>query len=90
MITQQYQYSAISTATTAHVSTAKNLTIHTVTCPKATTGTVTFQDLTGSPVTYFVLPIGSIGSFRLDISIPNGLDVVTSAADSVIVTYQVS
>lgn len=88
MITQQYQLSYISTQTTTTVLAAGNLTVHTVTCPIATTGTVTFEDVAGSPATYFVLPIGSIGSFRLDTLLPNGLKIVTSAADKVITSYQ--
>lgn len=90
MINPQYQLTAITTQTTTTiVSDSRNVTIHTVNCPKATTGTVTFNDITGSPVTYFVLPIGSIGSFVLDISCGNGLKVVTSAADTVLVTTQI-
>ncbi len=81
--------SAISTQTTTNVlTTANNITLHTVTCPKATTGTITFEDITGSPVTYFVLPVGSIGSFRLDVTLSNGLKVVTAAADTVLISYQ--
>lgn len=82
---------AISSATTTHVATEKRgLFVHTVVCPKATSGTVTFQDLTGTPVTYFVLPIGSIGSFLIDSVFPNGLDVVTSAGDTVLINWQQS
>lgn len=77
-----------SQTTTTIEANARNITIHTVNCPIATTGTVTFQDIAGSPATYFVLPIGSIGSFRLDATYPNGLKVVTSAGDKVIVTTQ--
>ncbi len=88
MVQNQYQLTYISTATTTTIQSAGNITIHTITCPIATTGTVTFNDVTGSPVTYFVLPIGSIGSFRLDSICANGLKVVTSAADKVIVTTQ--
>ena len=79
----------ISSSTTTNIETsAKNITIHTVNCPIATTGTVTFEDIASSPNTYFVLPIGSIGSFILDVSCSNGLKVVTSAGDKVIVTTQ--
>lgn len=77
-------YIASATTTTIE-SLNRNIYIHTVTCPIATTGTVTFQDVT-TPTTYFVLPIGSIGSFVIDAKYPNGLAVVTSAADKVIVT----
>lgn len=75
----------ISTQTTTTIYTGGNVQIHTVICPIALTGTATFQD-TGSPTTYFVLPIGSIGCFILDCNFPNGLAVVTSAADKLIVS----
>lgn len=89
MIQTQYQPTYISTATTTTIEgSAKNITIHTVNIPIATTGTVTFEDITASPVIYFVFPIGSIGSFRLDSICSNGLKVVTSATDKVIVTTQ--
>ena len=79
----------ISTATTTHVvaATNTNVFIHTIVCPIATTGTVTFQDL-GTPTTYFVLPVGSIGTFIMDATFGNGLDVVTSQADKVIINWQ--
>ncbi len=77
-------YISTNTTTTLQAG-AQNIQIHTVCCPIATTGTVTFQD-TGSPTTYFVLPIGSIGCFILDIVCSNGLAIVTSAADKVLVT----
>lgn len=83
---QEFRTKAISTATTTSVTTAgKNMKIHTVVCPKALTGTATFQDTSASA--YFVLPIGSIGTFILDSVFPNGLDVVTSAGDTVLVNY---
>lgn len=89
MIQNQYQLTYIATQTTTVIEgSAKNISIHTVNCPIATTGTVTFEDITGSPVIYFVLPIGSIGSFIFDSICSNGLKVVTSAADKVIVTTQ--
>ncbi len=76
----------ISSNTTTHIQTGSvAINIHTIACPIATTGTVTFRD-TGTPTTYFVLPIGSIGTFILDIVCSNGLDVVTSASDKVIIT----
>lgn len=83
-----FQLSYISTNTTTTIAASGNVKIHTVNCPIATTGTVTFEDITGTPVVYFVLPIGSIGSFILDSSAPNGLKIVTSAADVVITTYK--
>lgn len=82
----QYQLTYISTATTTVVQAANSTTIHTVNCPIATTGTVTFQD--SAAAAYFVLPIGSIGSFRFDSVCNKGLSVVTSAADKVMVTTQ--
>ena len=86
MVQNQYQLTYIATATTTVIAASGNSSIHTVTCPIALTGTATFQDKAGSA--YFVLPIGSIGSFRLDAIAPNGLSVVTSAGDKVIVTTQ--
>jgi hypothetical protein len=86
MLQPQYKLTAIKTATTTTILTSGNITIHTATCPKALTGTATFQDGTGTE--YFVLPVGSIGSFRLDSVCPTGLAVVTSAADTVLVTTQ--
>lgn len=89
MIQNQYQPTYIATQTTTTIEGgAKNITIHTVICPIALTGTATFTDIAGSPITYFVLPIGSIGTLRLDAIYPNGLKVVTSAADKLIVTTQ--
>ncbi len=89
MIQPQYQLTYIATNTTTTIeAAAKNITIHTVVCPIATTGTVTFTDIAGSPATYFVLPIGSIGTLRFDTIFGNGLKVVTSAADKVMVTTQ--
>lgn len=78
-----------SSTTTTIAGGAGNVFIHTVNCPIATTGAVTFEDITGSPVTYFVLPIGSIGCFILDSIFPNGLKVVTAAADKVIITNSI-
>ena len=86
MVQPQYQAVYISSATTTVIQAAGNLTIHTVTCPIALTGTATFQDSAASA--YFVLPIGSIGSFRLDSVCAKGLSVVTSAGDKLIVTTQ--
>ncbi len=74
----------IATNTTTVVSTGTTF-IHTIVCPIATTGTVTLEDAAGTD--YFVLPIGSIGTFLLDVVCPNGASVVTSAADKVVVTW---
>lgn len=87
MTREIYTLKYIATQTTTSVQTSGNIFIHTITCPIATTGTVTFNDVTGSPVTYFVLPIGSIGCFTLDDILPNGLSVITSAADKVLISY---
>lgn len=86
MIQPQYVTTYISSATTTAIAASGNITIHTVVCPIALTGTATFQDSAASA--YFVLPIGSIGSFRLDCACPKGLSVVTSAGDKLIVTTQ--
>ena len=79
---------AISSQTTTNIVTGTNLLhLHTVICPKATTGTVTFRD-TITPTNYFVLPIGSIGTFIFDSVLSSGLDVVTSAADNVLINWR--
>lgn len=83
-----YTTKAISTQTTTSVVTGGNVHIHTIVCPKATTGTVTFNDVAGSPATYFVLPIGSIGTFIMDAVYPNGLSVITSAGDNVLINLR--
>lgn len=75
----------INSATTTDIATG-NIQVHTIICPIALTGTATFRDRAGSPATYFILPIGSIGCFILDDNFPNGLSVVTSAADKLIIS----
>lgn len=76
----------ISTNTTTHVQPTSNCTVHTVVIPKTTSGSVTFQSTAATPVTYFVLPAATIaGSYIFDAVCSNGLDVVTSASDVVIV-----
>lgn len=91
MFEDQYQLTAISTQTTTTiVSAGVNMTLFSVVCPKATSGTVTLTDVAGSPTTYLVLPIGSIGTFLYKCIIPNGLKVVTSAADTVFVNWKQS
>lgn len=84
-----YQIGAITTQTTTTVAASGNVRLHTVNFPKATSGTVTFEDISGSPVVYFTFPIGSIGCMILDGSCPNGLKIVTSAADTCVFAYQV-
>ena len=86
---QQYTPKYISSATTTSIVSSGNVSIHTINCPIALTGTATFQSTESVPTVYFVLPIGSIGSFVLDATFPLGLAVVTSAADKLIVTTQV-
>jgi len=77
----------ISTQTTTHIEPIGSETIiHTVIIPKTTSGTVTFQSLAATPVVYFVLPAATIAdSYLFDSVCGNGLDVVTSAGDVVIV-----
>ena len=87
MILPEFETKYIASQTTTGVTTGKSM-LHTVVCPIALTGTAKFQDLTGTPVEYFTLPIGSIGSFLFDSSMSNGLAVVTSAGDKLIITYQ--
>jgi hypothetical protein len=83
---EQFIPKYISSAATTVIAASGNVTVHTVICPIALTGTATFQDKAASA--YFVLPIGSIGSFRFDSMFANGLSVVTSAADKLVVTTQ--
>ncbi len=77
----------ISTNKTTHVqANGSSSVVHTVVVPKTTTGTVTFQSTASPAVTYFVLPASTIaGSYLFDAVCGNGLDVVTSASDVVIV-----
>ncbi len=77
----------ISTNATTHIqANGSSSVVHTVVIPKTTTGTVTFQSTAATPVTYFVLPASTIaGSYLFDSTCANGLDVVTSASDVVIV-----
>jgi len=83
------QYSALATSGSHDVvATATNLTLYTVNCPIALTGTATFRDKEASPATYFVLPVGTIGMFRFDASLPLGLNVDMTANDTIIVAYQ--
>lgn len=86
MIQPQFIPKYIATATTTVIAATGNITVHTVVCPIALLGTATFQDKAAAA--YFVLPIGSIGSFLLDSSFANGLSVVTSAADKLVITTQ--
>lgn len=82
-----YKPTHINTQTTTVIeSAAKNITVHTISFPKATSGTVTLQSGAGVTYTGAVYPIGSIGSIVLDASFPVGLQVVTSAADMLVVT----
>jgi len=83
---QQFQATSIATATTTVIAASGNITIHTINVPIALTGTATFQNAAAGA--YFVLPIGTVGSFRFDTMCPSGLSVVTSAADRLIVTTQ--
>lgn len=86
MITAQYKATYISSSTISTIAaTGTNATLHTVNIPKALTGTATFKDGAAS-TTYFVLPIGSIGSQRFDSSCPNGLTVKLSVDETIIVT----
>lgn len=82
----QYTPTHITTATTTVIASSGNVTMHTISFPKATTGTVTVQNGAGSSL--MVYPVGSIGSMLLDAIYPNGLQIVTSAADAVVVTTQ--
>lgn len=86
MIQNQYQPTYISSATTTVVQAAGLLTLHTVVVPVASTGAITFQDSSGTA--YFVLPVGTVGSFRFDATLNKGLSIVTAAADKLVATTQ--
>lgn len=88
MIIEQYQQTYISSTTPAVIAASGNLTLHTVNIPKALSGTATFANAAAG--TYFVLPAASIGSLQFDCSLPSGLTVTLSAAETVIVTTKQS
>jgi hypothetical protein len=83
----QFQITSISTNTTTSLA-AGGIMIHTIVAPIAAGGTITLTDYAGSPATYLILPIGTIGTMLLDAVFPNGVKVVTSASDKVLVTWQ--
>lgn len=85
----EFKTKYISTNTTTNLAVAgRNCKIHSISIPKNTTGTVTFRDKTGTPVTQFVLPASTVaGCYIIDAVFGNGLDVVTSASDTVIISY---
>jgi len=86
MTREIYTTTTISTSTTTTVYATGNFFLHTIVLPKATSGAVTFEDVAGSPVTYFVLPSATVaGTLIFDSIFPNGLKVVTAAADTVII-----
>lgn len=64
-----------------------NITVHTVVIPKTSAGTITLQDRAASPNTYYQFPASTVaGSYLVDILCNNGLAVVTSGADTPLVT----
>lgn len=75
----------ITTAATTPVKD-KTGTVHRVIVEVATTGTVTLNDGSGARL---ILPIGTpIGSYELNIAFPGKIEVVTSAADRVVVVWE--
>jgi hypothetical protein len=84
---QEYQAKYISTMTTTSVASGR-MTLHTVVCPLALTGSLVFEDTASSPNTYFVIPAGSQGTFLFDCVLNNGLQVISSYADKVIINWQ--
>lgn len=87
-IIPQFQASYTATATAQTLQSTGGIMVHTVSSPIATVGTYTAKDGAGS-ATYFVLPIGTIGSIVLDAIFPNGLQITqSSAADKTITTWQ--
>ena len=75
-----------TTTTSVAVANTQNCIVHTVNSPKASSGTITLQSA-GGATTYCTFPIGSIGCFVLDAIFTKGLQIVTSAGDTVITTY---
>lgn len=84
-----YEKTQITTnTTTSIVATADLVVLHTVIIPVTTTGTVSFQDISGN--VYFTLPVATVaGTYSFtDVPLKQGLKVVTSAADNVILTWK--
>lgn len=79
-------YKAFTGSATTAVATG-NVMVHTLIIPKTTAGTVTLVDTAGSPATYYAFPASTIaGSYILDCEFGNGLQIVTSGADTGLVT----
>lgn len=75
----------ITTATTTAVKTGGG-SVHQVIIEAALTGTATLNDGLGTKV---LLPIGfPAGSYQLDIAFATKIEVVTSAADKLVVVYE--
>ena len=74
----------IHTMTTTVIAASGHVEVGTVVIPKTTSGTITFQDQAGTA--YFVFPSSTVaGSYRFNSIFGNGLSIVTSAADTLIV-----
>lgn len=56
--------------------------LHTVVIPIALVGTAKFRDVKAGGATYFILPIGSIGTLTFDCTLPMGLQVALSSSSS--------
>lgn len=77
---------AITTATTTPIATGE-VQLFSVICPLGTglVGTATFNSTAGVP--YFVLPIGTSSTLEFRGALANGLSVVTSVADNIIINW---
>jgi hypothetical protein len=79
-----YRSSRITTATTTQVKTSVGTVIR-VLIEVALVGTVTFNDSTGTKT---ILPVAlPAGLYDLNIAFAGKIEVVTSAADRVVVVY---
>lgn len=72
---------------TANIAIDGEVVIHSVDIPVTTVNTITFRSTASTPITYFVLPAGTIAnSYEFDSVVGNGLDVVAAGADVAIIT----
>lgn len=83
-MTNSYKPIAIVTNTTTAISTGATF-VHTINIPKANGGTITLEEAGGTD--YVVIPASSGPiCMVLDCVFPNGLQVITASADTVIIT----
>ena len=78
--------SLLATGTTVVVAAGKNAKVHSILIPKTTTGTVVVSNTSAAGAVNF--PASTIaGSYIVDATYANGLLVVCSATDSVVLSY---